>query len=267
MIAENIGYTLGMYEKIARYYDLSHATLTADIGFVLTLASQANGPILELGCGTGRLLLPLARAGYTVTGLDNSPAMLAYAQRHLGHETEAVQHRVTLVEADMTTFTLAGQESHFALAILPYNTLMHLEPGQAPAVFQRIGRYLRADGRLFIDLTNPFTVAQTVNDGALSLENSLVEPETGDIVLQMASNWLDDKEQVLRITWIYDTTPPTGGLIHRTVVQAAYHYLYPHQLELFLADAGFTLESLSGNYNQAPFSEESERMLILAGLR
>ena len=62
-----------MYDQIAHYYDLTHADLTDDIDFILSLAQAVNGPILELGCGSGRLLLPLARAGFTVTGVDNSP--------------------------------------------------------------------------------------------------------------------------------------------------------------------------------------------------
>ncbi len=66
-----------MYDQIARFYDLTHAELTADLPFVLQLASEAGGPILELGCGSGRLLLPLARAGHSVIGLDLSGAMLA----------------------------------------------------------------------------------------------------------------------------------------------------------------------------------------------
>jgi SAM-dependent methyltransferase len=72
-----------MYEQTAKYYDLVHAELKDDIPLVLTLAGQGKGPILELGCGTGRLLLPLARAGYEVIGLDNSPAMLAKAKARL----------------------------------------------------------------------------------------------------------------------------------------------------------------------------------------
>ncbi|MEZ4518635.1 MAG: class I SAM-dependent methyltransferase [Chloroflexota bacterium] len=72
-----------MYDRLSRYYDLSHAALVDDIPFRLDLAQKADGPVLELGCGSGRLLLPLARAGYEITGVDNSPAMLAMAERQL----------------------------------------------------------------------------------------------------------------------------------------------------------------------------------------
>ena len=74
------------YDAIARYYDLSHQSLVEDIPFLLRVAAETGGPALELGCGSGRLLVPLARAGYAVTGVDNSPEMLARAELRLAGE-------------------------------------------------------------------------------------------------------------------------------------------------------------------------------------
>lgn len=251
-----------MYDQIARFYDLTHADLTDDVDYVLALASKTGGPILELGCGSGRLLLPLARAGYVFTGVDNSPAMLARARRYLDAEAEAVQQRVTLVEADMASFALPRKDSHFALALISYNTLMHLSAAEVQATFKGISRYLQAGGRLLIDLANPFAIAQTTGDSALSLERVLLDPETGEMILQMASNRLREAEQTLVITWIYDVSPAAGGSVQRTVVEATYHYFYPHQLELLLDEGGFELENMAGDYEQAPFAEDSPRLLM-----
>jgi ubiquinone/menaquinone biosynthesis C-methylase UbiE len=121
-----------MYDSIARFYDLTHASLTADLPFVLQLAAATNAPMLELGCGSGRLLLPLARAGHTVTGLDVSAGMLDRARARLAQEPTAVQQRVTLHLADMTNFTLP-ETSPFGLIVIPYNTLLHLDTAQAIA--------------------------------------------------------------------------------------------------------------------------------------
>ena len=253
-----------MYDQIARFYDLIHAGLTADIDTIVALAGQQNGPVLELGCGSGRLLLPLARAGYSVTGVDNSPAMLARARRHLDGEREAVQAQVTLVEADMDSFKLAGDEGRFGLAIIAYNALMHLATSEVKATFKRVARYLRSGGRLFIDLSNPFAVAQTPEDRSLTLERVLTDPETSEVILQVASNHLDEAAQALHITWIFDVSPAAGGPVQRTVAEGAYHYFYPHQLELLLAEGGFRLEKLAGDYDQAPFAEDSPRLLVTA---
>lgn len=252
-----------MYDTIAHYYDVTHADLREDIPFVLALAAEAGGAVLELGCGSGRLLLPLARAGFAVTGVDNSAGMLARARQRVAGETTAVRTLITLVEGDMTALSLPKSD-RFALAIAPYNTLLHLTPEQTGAMLRGVKRVLGENGRLFIDLINPAAIANTPDDATLTLENCFTDPETGHTVLQLAANRLDEAEQTLRVTWIYDATPPGGGPIHRTIAQGAYHYLYPHQLELLLQEAGFRLLSLSGDYDGAAYDEESPRLLLLA---
>jgi SAM-dependent methyltransferase len=250
-----------MYEQTAKYYDLVHAELKDDIPLVLTLAGQGKGPILELGCGTGRLLLPLARAGYEVIGLDNSPAMLAKAKARLSAESGKVQKRVTLIEADMTDFNL---NEHVGLVIIPYNTLLHLEPAAMQKALQRIGSHMDDNGRLFIDVVNPMLAAQTPDDHMLTLERVMTDPESGEMVVQMAASWVKLQQQILHITWLFDASPPEGGAIHRTVVEADYHYLYPHEIELMLKTAGFRMARLYGSYEGRPFDEDGERLLVLA---
>jgi SAM-dependent methyltransferase len=250
-----------MYEKIAGYYDLIHASLTADMPLVLMLARQGKGPVLELGCGTGRLLLPLARAGNRVIGLDNSAAMLEKARERLSAEPPEVQNRVRLVEADMADFELGEQ---VRLAILPYNTLLHLERAAMEQTLKAVGQHMDDNGRLFIDVVNPMLASQTPDDRMLTLERLMVDPETGETVAQMASSWVDLQEQTLHVTWLFDASPPEGGPVRRMVVQADYHYLYPHEVELMLKTAGFRMARIYGGYDGRPFDEESERLLVLA---
>ena len=251
-----------MYDQIAYFYDLTHADLTDDIDFILNLAQDANGSILELGCGSGRLLRPLSRAGFTITGVDNSVVMLDRARTALQQESSKVQNRVTLLQANMTQMELGN--GRFALTIIPYNTFMHLDSVQKTAALKRVRQNLAKDGRVFIDLINPLAITATPDDHTLSLENSFIDPQTGHTVLQMASNHLYETTQQLQITWIYDATPPGGGAIHRTIATAAYHYLFPHQIDLLLQETGFKLISLTGDYDQSSFNEESARLLVTA---
>ena len=251
------------YEQLARYYDLVHAELTADIGFILTQAAHNRGPILELGCGSGRLLIPLARAGYQVVGLDSSPAMLELARKKLALEPEEVRQRVTLVETDMTEL---DWPSRFAFIFVSYNTLMHLDNEQKGVLFKRVKRHLRSSGLFFIDVVNPLTAAQTPDDHFLTLERCFVEPESGQIVVQKASSWPHPDRQILHIIWLFDSCPLLGGPVERQVVQMDYHYLYPHELEVLLEEMGFKLEALYGDYQRNLFIEESERLLLLARL-
>lgn len=250
-----------MYESIAHYYDLTHADLTADLPLILALAAAEAGPVLELGCGSGRVLLPLLHAGHTVTGVDASAAMLALARQRLAAEPAAAAARATLLHADMTTFT---SETRFGLALIPYNTFMHLETAQAVRALRQTRRHLGGNGRLFIDLHNPFAVAATPDEPALTLERTFIDPDTNETVLQLAANRLDDAAQTLHVIWVFDASPAAGGPVRRTIATMAYHYRFPHQLELLLTEAGFRLEWMAGDYDRTPFSEESERLLLVA---
>ncbi len=251
-----------MYDQIAEYYDLTHAELIEDIPFILQLAQEQAGAVLELGCGSGRLLLPLAKASISITGIDNSGAMLQRARQKIALEPTAVLEKITLIQEDMSHFHIPDEM--FALVVVPYNTFMHLDSKTAVSTLRCIKKCLAGNGRLLIDLANPFTIANTPEDQLISLENHIIHPQTGDHILHMASNRLDDEQQQLHITWIYDRSPANGGAVQRTIAQAIYHYRYPHQIELLLHETGFKLASLWGDYDQSPFTEDSPRLLILA---
>lgn len=249
------------YELLASYYDAMHSALVEDIGFVLSLAAQ-GGPVLELGCGTGRLLLPLARSGHQIVGVDRSMPMLSSAQTRLQKEPTSVSGRVRLLCADMTTVALAP--AHYGLAIIPYNTFMHLNYAQAVSACRRVRAHLLPGGQLFIDIVNPLLAEQTDETQGLTLERVLTDESSGDVVLVMAANELDSPRQLLKITWLFDRTPQRGGPIQRTVVQVAYHYYFPHQLELLLEEAGLELVAMYGSYGKQPYDSDCERLLAIA---
>jgi SAM-dependent methyltransferase len=260
-----------MYNQLARYYDLIHESLTADIPFLLQLAAETasptgrEAPLLELGCGSGRLLLPLARAGYKVTGLDNSAAMLALAQERLAAEPPAVQSRVRLVEGDMSNgaAVLPGEDGRYRLIVAGYNTWMHLAPAQTVLALHGSRSLLRPDGRLFLDLANPFALAETDNTTTLALETIVHDRQRDEVVVQLSAQRADTAEQIVDVTWLFDVSAAGGGPLRRHVVEMRYHYHFPHELELLLAQAGFRLDALYGDYDRSPFGETSERLLLI----
>lgn len=252
-----------MYETIARYYDLIHARLTDDLALVQQLAGQTGGPVLELGCGTGRLLRPLAAAGHKVTGVDNSAAMLARLRAKL---TETEASHVTLLASDLLELNAALEplNEQYGLAIFSYNTMMHFSLAQVTAVLRQLQPHLKNGGQLLIDVANPFIMAETAELPQLSLENQLIDPESGDHVLQFANSWHDESAQICHVTWLFDRSPAEGGPVHRAISQMAYHYFYPHELELALKTAAYTLHHIWGSYDQTPFTPDSDRLLLLA---
>lgn len=253
-----------MYESLARYYDLIHTSLVEDRVCILRLVDELGGPVLELGCGTGRLLIPIARAGYRVTGIDNSPAMLALARDHLDQERLDVQSRVYLIEADMKSLSLKHKEHHFALVLLPYNTLFHFHENEILPLFRRISPCLQEEGHIFIDIANPFLIDQILDDPQPSLENIFVDQESGETVRQFSQSQLYASDQCLHTSWIFEVERDSGLAPELMTVEFDYWYHYPHQLQLMLQQAGFHLERMQGNYDGSAFSEDSERLILIA---
>ena len=130
-------------------YHTHHNRNLEDLPFWLELAAQAGDPILELGCGTGRVLIPLAQAGYRTVGLDNDPAMLKFLQTQLG---PGIPHSPELIEADISEFELARQ---FPLIILPCNTFSTLSNEQRLDCLGCVRRHLRYGGIFAVSLPNP----------------------------------------------------------------------------------------------------------------
>jgi SAM-dependent methyltransferase len=252
-----------MYDAIAPYYDLVHANLTEDIAYLVALAGETGSPVLELGCGSGRILFPLARAGHDVTGVDLSSAMLELAQNRLDQESTETQARVKLVQAHMESFELAQPPRLFATAIISYNTFMHLKPDNAALVLKRVGHQLRPNGRLFIDLVNPAHVARSPDVEGLTPERTLYDPGSGRRIEIRSSSRVDTAGQTLEVTWAFDAQA-AGGRGQTRIVHASYTYYYPHQLDLLLTEAGLRIISLEGDYIGMPYDTESERLLVHA---
>jgi SAM-dependent methyltransferase len=250
-----------MYDQIAPFYDLIHRGLKEDLKLLITLSAEAGDPILELGCGTGRLLLTLSRVGHTVIGIDNSPAMLEIAGKKLAKERASVRERVSLVEGDMTSFKLSQR---FSLVILPYNTLFHLDRSGRRNCFRSVDQHLHPGGKLVIDIDNPFEIADPIEDGILLLERSMIDPGSDQLILQMTSSWVDNDTQQRHMTWIFDASSIKGGAISRTVVKSVFHYVNAHELEEELRSAGLKLSALYGDYDREPYGEQSPRLLVVA---
>ena len=140
------------YERaLAEYYD--HVPLyadRADVEFYAGLARAASGKVLELGCGTGRILIPTAAAGCTIVGLDLSEAMLEKCRAKLAQQPAEVQQRVRLVQGNMAAFDLAEK---FSLATIPFRGFQHLlRVEEQLACLREIQRHLQPAGRLVFDM-------------------------------------------------------------------------------------------------------------------
>ncbi len=267
------------YDLLSRFYDLENADFTEDIDFWVGLAKEANGPTLELGCGSGRVTQQIARAGCTVVGLDNSEPMLALARAKLARKPE-LSARATLLLGDMTNFDLYGQTGvsaphradtqvgpyispPFGLIICPFNTFMHLlAAAEQLALLACARRHLAPGGVLALDLTNP-APAYADPDESLTLERTFRDDGADLTVQQFSTIQLDRTAQVAHIVWQYDAIAADGA-VRRTLAPLELRYTFPAEMSLLLDRAGFRLTHLYGDYDEGPLTDESERMIVMA---
>ncbi len=248
------------YDTIARFYDAENAAKIEDLDLYSELADETSDPILDVGCGTGRVMLALAREGFNVVGVDNSEAMLARGERALDAAPD-LKPLVTFVKGDVLTTALAGP---FKLILVPYNTFMHFNTQEHQiAALRRFHALLDDDGLLVLDLPNAGEAFGTQDDDAVTLERLFTEPESGHLVMQQSFSTLDRISQQLHVTWIYDEIT-ADGTVRRTLAPLLLRYVFSGELDLLLALTGFGRVETYGDYQQEAFIEGSSRMIVLA---
>jgi SAM-dependent methyltransferase len=250
-----------MYDRLARFYDQIHSELVEDIPFSLALAQEADGRVLELGCGTGRLLWPLAEYGVDVVGVDNSAEMLAIAQQHLEASSPTIQQRIKLVSADMTRLSLSLFD--FSLALLSYNTALHLDKNALLATLRSVAAQLQPGSQFCIDCINPFLLADLPDTDTPEVERVFIEPETGAKVTQSSTNRGMRTAQTVTIGWHF-LIESADGQQQRMESAEIYHYHYPHEWQTYLSKSQFKLSAMWGDYDRTLFDEDSPRLILLA---
>jgi len=238
-----------------------------DVAFWQALAAAAvDGPILELGCGTGRVLIPVARAGCEITGLDISGDMLERCRAKLRSEPPEVRDRARLLAADMTSFDLGRR---FALITIPFAGFQHLRTvEQQLACLDRCREHLLPHGTLVLDLPNP--------DPAPPSHARLEGPTDGEATAELV-DWTDGR----RIRW-WMTVIDYQRSLQCTECEVTYEiiaadgatrcvsetfplrYVFRYELEHLLVRARFRVVTLHGDYDGSPFADRSPAMIVVA---
>ncbi|MGC8839013.1 MAG: class I SAM-dependent methyltransferase [Anaerolineae bacterium] len=251
-----------VFARAVRFYDLDEGRFTEDLGLYTGFAERWGGPILELGCGTGRVLAVLAAAGHQVVGLDRSEAMLAAARERLARC--GLLARTRLVPGDMRHFAL---EERFAWAFCAMNSLMHLTSLEDQlAALEAARRHLRPGGYLVLDLANPDPGWLLEPEEKVVRVGVLEDPETGSVVVRQVIQRADPLRQTLDLIYIYDEVDP-GGTVRRVLLPLRLRYLFPTEARLLLERAGFSVEAVYGSYDLDPFDATGDRMIFVCRSR
>ena len=248
------------YANIVDLYDLEHDQFEDDIACFMNFIEAVGDPVLELGAGTGRFLIPIAEAGFRVTGLDSSEPMLTKAADRIA-DTDFRE----LVKLDLRSMIDCDQApgGPFGVVIAPLNGLMHLTTSaEQRSVLAAARRALDPRGQLLLDLMNPSPDALRGIDQALIHEGRWWLPDGGRVD-KFSSRHIRPSEQIIRTDLWYDIASPDGSL-RRVASQYEMRYIHRAEIELMLELAGYPEWELYGSYDLDPYEDGSDRLIVAA---
>lgn len=255
------------YALDAELYDIVYADYLDDIAFYAEEAQRAGGPCLELGCGSGRVLIPVAEAGATVTGLDLAKPMLTRARRKVAALPEDVRSRITLGEGDMRTFKL---DTQFALIYIPFRAFLHvMNANDQIAALTNIRRHLRPGGRLALNFFDPSLEYIVSHSGPIggalhTTGETFVDPRTGHLLVEWATVHYSQHLQRIDQYFIYDEVDARGRVVGRLYRNLEMRYIFRWEFEHLLARCGFEVESLYGSFNREPYGQAGQELIWIA---
>ena len=260
----------GSYSSTPILYDLYDLVPAyqnrKDIDFYVNLCMVSRGNILELGCGTGRILIPIAKAGCQITGLDLSEHMLAKCQKKLSDLNDDQISNVTLIQSNMTEFDLGNKFDHI---IIPFRAFQHLlEIKEQESCLKCVQKHLKDNGRLVFDIfnvdlsrvNNPKFKEITEDTPEFELENGFKLRRCHRVIEFHTKEQYNDVELIYYLT---DKDGKTEKITH----QFPMRYFIKTEIEQLLERCGLQIIEIYGNLDKSPLTDKSPEMIIVATRR
>lgn len=249
----------------AEFYD-ANAVYQArqDVSFFVEESCRAGGETLEVGCGTGRVLIPAVRAGARVTGLDRAEGMLARCRAHLDREAPEVRARAALVQGDMREFDLGKR---FALVTFPFRPFQHLLTVEEQlACLVCVRRHLAPGGKVILDLFDPWLEKLIEKPGTGGVDAEFALPDGSRVVRRASVLERNLHAQVSLCSFTHEVTHPDG---RRESFAESFRmrHLFRYEAEHLLARSGFQVEALYAGYDRAPYGSRHPGELIFVARR
>jgi SAM-dependent methyltransferase len=253
------------WDEYAPFYDWENARTLGrrDVPFWRRLAARADGLVLELGCGTGRISLPLARAGAALVGVDRSQAMLSRAARRTralrAGSTRQSRHspEITLVRGDIRD--LPFRSSLFSMVLAPYGVLQSLvRETDLAAALQSAARVLRPGGTFGIDLV-PDVPNWREYDNRVQMRGRA----PGGVHLTLIESVHQDPRRRLT-TFAQRFVISRGPRKEERQFELTFRTLSIRQTTARLERAGFAVDAILGDYHGRPWDERADVWIILA---
>jgi len=255
---------LDSYKISARYYDQAYGVKKdlLDLPFYLDLARRSGGPVLELACGTGRILLPIAREGIAIHGIDNSAPMLNVLRKNIQQEPKDVRELISVAEGDMRDFRSNRQ---YPLVIIPFRPLQHMYTVEDQlAALNTAAFHLEDEGTLAFDLFFPKfdLIYSGIKEEIHELEWPL-NSDPGKIVRRyLRKESVDKVNQNFTAAFIFRTYQGGKVVQEETEPLKMSYYTYPHLRALFML-AGLEIVEEYGSFARAPLDNNAEQMIFI----
>jgi SAM-dependent methyltransferase len=248
----------------AEFYDYFELGQPGDTRFYVEEAKKSTSPVLELGCGTGRSLIPIAQAGVEVVGLDRSQSMLDIAYRKTSGLDRETRWNITLQQDDMRTFSLGQQ---FGVITVPNRSFSHLvnieDQHQA---LDRIRNHLIDGGRFIFNIFDP-NLEWIVEDhrfpeSPLRKHAEFIHPASGNTVFVWVTRDYDLEHQLIKQDYLFEETNASGKVVERSYSSLTLRFSYRYEIQHLLALSGFQVETLYGDFSRNPFRHGAEQIWL-----
>lgn len=241
-------------------YDLFFTGLKGDVAFYVEEARKAGSPVLELGCGTGRVLIPVAEAGIEITGLDASKDMLSVLRHKVSRLDDSVKRRVEIVKGDMTDFALGRK---FSMVMIPCRAFLHLlTVEEQRKALQCIREHLADGGRLIMNFFDPRLDVLLDKPDDQGTTEEAIDPKSGNKVIMRSSAKHDLERQVLEADFSFEEFDSAGKMVSCVHAPLTLRWTYRWEMQHLLELCGFEVEALYGDFERGPFRYGGEQIWV-----
>ena len=248
----------------AEFYDYFELGQPGDTRFYVEEVKKSTSPALELGCGTGRNLIPIAQAGVDIVGLDRSQSILDIAHRKISGLDLRTRESVTLVQGDMRTFSLGQQ---FGIITVPNRSFAHLvNTEDQHQALDRIRDHLIDGGRFIFNIFDP-NMEWIVEDhrfpeSPLRKHTEFIHPASGNTVFVWVTRDYDLEHQIIKQDYLFEEMNASGKVLERSHSSLTLRFSYRYEIQHLLELSGFQVENLYGDFNRNPFRHGAEQIWL-----
>jgi SAM-dependent methyltransferase len=244
------------------YYSKAYKSRTGDIAFYRELAARSGGPVLEYGCGNGRITVPMAEQGVKVVGLDHAAEMLTSFRARLRKLPPQLAASIELVRGDMRKVRL---QKRFKLVLCTFNTFLHLyDRADVERFLACVRAHLRRDGRFVFDVSMP-SASELARDPTRGFRVPPMRyPATGELVRYAEFFDYDAARQILYVTMQFEPVDAPERAWTTLLTHRQYH---PKEIEALLHYNGFAVESVTSDFEDRPLDRHTDSAIWTARAR